>query len=104
MDYFRREKTIYTENFSSIDQKIKKFSKTGLAPFSGSQRGNKKCDILSFPNHKYKLVADIISTLLAHLFNSSILLGVFFPTLKIFCLTPIFKKDDYSLSKRLKPK
>ena len=64
---------------------------------------NKKCDILSVPNHKYKLVADIISIPLAHLFNTSILLGVFPSTLKISRVTPIFKKDDPSLPKNYRP-
>ena len=64
---------------------------------------NKKCDILSVPNHKYKLVADIISAPLAHLFNVSTLSGIFPSTLKISRVTPIFKKDDPSLPKNYRP-
>ena len=58
---------------------------------------------MSVPNQKYKLVADTISAPLAHLFNVSILSGTFPSTLKISCLTPIFKKDDPSLPKNYRP-
>ena len=58
---------------------------------------------MSVPNYKNKIVADIISTPLVHLFNVSILSGAFPSVLKICSVTLIFKKDDSSLPKNYRP-
>ena len=64
---------------------------------------NKKCDISCIPNHKYKLISDIISTPLANLFNASLLSGIFPNILKVSRVTPLFKKEDPSLPKNYRP-
>ena len=64
---------------------------------------NKSCNINEIPVTIYKEVSDILSVIIAELFNQSIDEGIFPSSLKSARLVPIFKKGDSTLVNNYRP-
>ena len=64
---------------------------------------NSKCNIDTLPVTLFKEVSNVLSPLIVNLVNRCFLTGVFPDTLKIACVTPIYKKGDKNLISNYRP-
>jgi len=67
------------------------------------QLKNKSCGLKSIPIFIYKMFVDLLSPVVAELFNQSVVQGTFPACLKVARITPIFKQGDRTLVSNYRP-
>jgi len=65
--------------------------------------GNKSSGLKSIPIFVYKTLNDLLSPIIAQLFNRSVVCGIFPACLKVARITPIYKQGDRTLVKNYRP-